>query len=262
LRDLDSINYVVKSTHSIFLISLILPTVIGVLCWAISRSAGSAPENWLSLSGIATSLVALFAVPVSYLLRWDWRTCYYGASMSGIASVALLGIYPALSIVFYSSLPLILRLLIFCMEVGLVVWWCRRFVRIYDVIDRDKSLFHCIYVEDSNVFYLNIQGDKYVLERKIKFSQFPQARYFLISLCGGIIILIFFREITSFLGMPFVHLFWAAIFAPYPAAFLGMTTKVWLICYKYPSRIRARTGKLTYVDMASKGNKPFFYANR
>jgi hypothetical protein len=185
-------------------------------------------------------------------VKWNWGTYYYGACVFGIASIGALGIYPILSIVFYSSLPIILRLLVLLMEMGIIVWWCRRFVKIYDLIDRDKSLFCCLYVEDAGVFYLNMQGDKYVLEGRLRFAQFPQGRFFMMSLCAGVIVLYFFREVTNFLGIPFVHLFWAAIFAPYPAAFFGLATKVWLICYRYPRRTRACTGKLTYVDMASK----------
>lgn len=253
MRDLSAINKGIKSTHSLFLISLILPAAIGILCWAISGGP-TEDDNYLALSGIAISVIALIAIPVSYLFRWDWRTYCYGTSVFGIASVACFGIYPILYIAIHSLLPLGVRVILVCVEIFAIFLWCARFVRVYAKIYENKYLFDKIYTEEQGVFYFFLQKDKQVLEGELKFFSFPKGRYFVAPVAVGIIVFFYGDEITRLLGIPFTHLFWAVVTAPFPAAFLGIATKMWLVCYEYPRRIEKNTGKLTYVDMVSKGN--------
>jgi hypothetical protein len=232
---------------------VILPIIFGLICWAITDGVGGdSSANYLAESGLALSGISLLAIPVSYLFRWDWRSSFYGASIFGIASVASFGIYPILSILIFSSLPFIVRILIICAEISVIISWCTRFVRIYEVIYSNKKLFDHIYVEKSEATYFFVQRDKQVLERELDFKQFPKGRYFVGSLALALIVGYFGKEFTALLGIPFTQLFWAVAAAPLPAAFLGTATKIWLVCYRYPRLIKASTGKLTYVDMGSK----------
>jgi hypothetical protein len=253
LRDLDVINKGLKSTHSLFLISMILPVATGAACWAMSNKIGGEnSENNLAFSGLIISLVALVAIPMSYLIRWDWRSYYYGASLFGVASMALIGLYPVLAIVIYSSLPLYIRIFLLFLEAAVVTMWCHRFVRCYAEISKKKILFDGVYVEEDERFYLLIKRDKKVVETEMQISVFPSGKCFLICFFAGIATFSYAVEITKFLGISFTSLLFAAITAPFPAAFLGLATKMWLMFFLYPSRLRATTGKLIYVDMLSK----------
>lgn len=163
-----------------------------------------------------------------------------------------MGLYPPLCIVLYSSLPLVSRGFLLCLEVFVIVVWCRRFVTVYARIAEDDELFGRIYVEEDDALYFLVQGDRFVLESKLKFDQFPDGWWFAGSIAAGIGACLFAEDITQALGISFIHLLFASIAAPFFAASLGLATKVWLVCFHYPARMRAGSGKITYVDLASK----------
>jgi len=221
---------------------------------------GAAPnlpltENYLALSGLAIGAVAVILLPIPYIYKWDWQARFYGASLFGIASVACMGIYPLLCIVLYSHLSFAIRFSVALMNSAIIIWWCLRFVKIYKFIFSDDKLFNAIYhIEEEEIYFFQ-QGDKFVLEKKLKFAQFPPGFSFIIFMAIAIILALFHSVVVDFVEIPFPQIFLAVSMVPVNLAFLGLATKMWLLFFTYPKKLKIRFGKTTYVDMVSKSIK-------
>lgn len=254
MRDLDCINGAAKSTKHVFAISLIIPIFMGFGAWALATGAApSLPlhDNYLEVFGLSISVCAILALPVPYIFRWNWEAKYFGAGLLPFACGSILGIYPILCIVLYGSSPSIISAVLILAECLLIARWCNRFVKIYEDIYRDKSLFQYIYTEESTaVFYLQ-QADKKVVEKILKFQQFPSSKFCIISLLSAFSLIPFATSLSRFFGVPFVHIFLAVGATPLNLMFLGLSTKMWLVYYFYPMKIKKETRKLVYVDMSS-----------
>ena len=254
MRDLDSINGAAKSTKFVFTIALAVPLFMGCGAWALA--AGAAPnqalsENYLALLGLGIASTAIIAIPIPYIFHWNWETKYFGAGILCLSSAAIIGIYPIFCIAQYSTLPIILRVALLFFEFGLIAQWCRRFLNIYKNIYLEKKLFHCIYIEEKNAVYYSQQADKKVIERLLKFKQFPPPKYFLLSGLMAFSLLPFATTLSQFIGIPFIHIFLAAFSTPLNLMFLGLATRGWLIFYFYPMKIKSKTNKPVYIDMSS-----------
>jgi hypothetical protein len=255
LRDLDSINCAAKSTRFIFAISLIIPLVMGCGAWALA--VGAAPkqalhENYLGLLGLGIASVAIIAFPIPYIFHWNWETKYFGTGMLSLSSASILGIYPILCIAQYSSLPIFARLTFVGLECILIIRWCRRFANIYRIIYSKKELFNCIYIEESSAVYYSQQADKQVIEKLLKFEQFPHSKYFILSGLTAFSLTPFATSLSKLIGVPFVHVFLAIFSIPLNLMFLGLTTRGWLVFYFYPMKIKRKTNKPIYVDISSR----------
>lgn len=258
MRNLDSINSSAKSTRFIFTLSLLIPIIMGCGAWALA--IGAAPgqplhDNYLGLFGLGISSTAIIALPIPYIFHWNWETKYFGASMLSLSSASILGIYPILCIAQYSSLPMFFRLIFIFLEFTLIIRWCLRFVNIYNFIYCDKSLFNHIYTEDSSAVYYSQQGDKKVIEKSLKFEQFPHSKYFILASLVAFSLIPFATPVSKFIGVPFIHIFLAIFGTPINMMFLGLATKGWLVFYFYPTKIKIKTNKTVYVDISSRPPK-------
>jgi hypothetical protein len=54
-----------------------------------------------------------------------------------------------------------------------------------------------------------------------------------------------------FCAMPFTHIFLAILALPLNLIFLGASTKMWLVYYFYPMKIKKEKNKPVYVDISS-----------
>lgn len=258
MRNLDAINAAVKSTKFLFTVSLVLPIFMGSGAWALAVNA--APrlplrENYLETFSLGVMLLAVVALPIPYLFRWNWEAKYFGASCLSLASASIAGIYPFLCILLYGTLPLLVRLAIVIVESTLIILWCRRFVKIYQIAYADNRLFCSIYEEEPTaVYYLQI-GDRKVIEELLKFKAYPSAKYFVFSLLAAFSLVPFASSVSQFIGIPFFHIFSGVCALPINLMFLGMATKGWLVYYFYPMKIRRATNKPVYVDVASQPRK-------
>ena len=258
MRNLDSINSSAKSTRFIFTLSLIIPLIMGCGAWALAT--GAAPEralndNYLGLLGLGIASAAVIAFPIPYIFHWNWETKYFGAGMLSLSSASILGIYPVLCIAQYSSLPIFFRLIVVFLELTLIIWWCLRFANIYNFIYCDKSLFNCIYTEESSAVYYSQQADKKVVEQFLKFEQFPPPRYFILASLAAFSLTPFATPVSQFTGVPFIHIFLVIFATPLNMMFLGLATKGWLVFYFYPTKIKIKTNKAVYVDISSRPPK-------
>lgn len=258
MRDLDSINSAAKSTRFIFTISLFIPLVMGCGAWALA--IGAAPnqalhDNYLGLLGLGIAFSAIIAFPIPYIFHWNWESKYFGTGILSLSSASILGIYPVLCIAQYSSLPIFARLTLIGLECTLTARWCLRFVHIYRIIYFDKKLFYCIYAEEPSAFYYSQQADKQIVEKLLKFKQFPNSKYFTLSGIAAFSLTPIATSLSQFIGVPFIHVFLAIFATPLNLMFLGLATRAWLVFYFYPMKIRKKTNKPVYVDISSRPPK-------
>ncbi|MCS0632646.1 hypothetical protein NX786_25250 [Telluria mixta] len=255
MRNLDSINSSAKSTKFIFTLSLIVPLFMGCGAWALA--IGAAPqqplhENPLGILGLSIASISILAFPIPYIFHWNWETKYFGAGMLSLSSGSILGIYPILCIAQYSSLPVYSLIIFIFLECIITILWCLRFVNIYNFIYRNETLFNCIYVEEPSAVYYSQQADKNIIEKSLKFEQFPQPKYFAIASLLALSLIPFAAPASQYTGVPFIHIFLAIFATPLNLMFLGLTTKGWLVFYYYPMKIKKKTKKLVYVDISSR----------
>lgn len=258
MRDLDFINGAAKSTKHIFAISLTIPIFMGLGAWALATGAApSLPlyDNYLEVFGLSISVCAILALPVPYIFRWNWEAKYFGAGLLPFACGSIIGIFPTLCIVLYGSPPLIVSVVLILAQCLLIARWCNRFVKVYGEIYRDKNLFSYIYAEEPTaVFYLQ-QADKKVVDNILKFQQFPSSKFFIISLFAAFSLIPFATSLSRFFGVPIIHIFLAVGAMPLNLMFLGLSTKMWLVYYFYPIKIKKETKKPVYVDTSSQPEK-------
>lgn len=258
MRDLDATNIVARSTKFAFTVSLIIPLIMG--CGAFALAEGAAPnlplsDNRLALLSLAIVACAILSVPMPYIFKWNWETKYFGALMFSLSSGSIVGIYPLLCIVQYSLLPLVARIAMGLIVSAATIRWCVRFVKAYRTIYADQSLFRCIYEEEPTaVFYLQ-QGDMQIFQKILNLELFPSGKCFFIFLSAAFSLIPFASSVSHFVGVPFVHVFLAISSVPLDLMFLGMSTKMWLVYYFYPMKIKRQTKKPVYVDMSSKSIK-------
>jgi hypothetical protein len=237
-----------------FTISLVLPIVMGCGAWALAVGASPGQalrDNYLGMLGLGIAFSAIFALPIPYIFRWNWESKYFGAAALCLSSGSIIGLYPALCVAQYSSLPALARLTLIFSECFLIFKWCKRFVNIYKVIYSKKSLFDYIYKEESSGVYYSQRADKKVIEKMLKFEQFPHWKYFVLSGFAAFSLTPFATLVSNVFGIPFIHIFLAVFAIPLNLMFLGLTTRAWLIFYFYPAKIKRRTNKPVYVDISS-----------
>jgi len=196
--------------------------------------------------------LAVMALPVPYIFRWNWETKYFGAGVLSFGSGSIIGIYPILCIFIYSSLPFFMRLSLVLLEFFLIAWCCSRFINIYKSIYKNKELFNYIYMEEPDAVYYLQQADKKVIEKILKFDLFPSSKFFVLSILSAFSMVPFASSISKFAGVPFTHIFLAVSATPLNLMFLGLSTKMWLVFYFYPMKIKREKNKPIYVDMSSR----------
>ena len=254
MRDLDAINPQIARPNTLTSYLFFLPFFAGLGGWALAD--GAAPnvpfnDNPIAVFSIGLLLLSLLLAPVPWLFKWDWRSRYFGSGLFLLGAFALTGLIPLLCIVVYGRLPRWVSWGFLLFEVGLIVWWCRRFVLLYRRISADTELWKRIYVEESDVVYYLQRADKWAMEEKFKFAQMPSSMLMLLPMIIAFLLVPFMSSVTRFVGVPFTHVFLTIAGIPIVLLCLGLATRGYLIFYYYPWKIKRATGKNVYVDMAS-----------
>ena len=254
MKDLEKLNVQLVRPNKFVPYVFVLPAVCGFGGWALAT--GAAPniayeDNALAVFSIRLLIASLILAPLPWLLKWDWRSQYFGSALFLFGSIALMQLFPMASIVVFSHLPRGLSWGLSLLESGLVIWWCARFVRVYRRIFADPDLWKMIYVEESDAIYYLQNVDKWVLEEKLRFNQTPTAMMFIGPMAMAFLLVLFIGPVTRFVGVPFTHIFLAVGGVPIVLWALGATTRGFLIFYYFPWKLKRATGKNVYVDMAS-----------
>ena len=254
MRDLNAINPQMARPNTLIPFGFILPFVTGAMGWALAN--GAAPsvafsDNPIAVFSKGLLLLSLLLAPMPWLFKWDWRSRYFGMATPLFGTFAFAGLIPLLCIVLYGRLPRWVSWGFLLFEVGLIVWWCRRFVLLYRRMFADTELWKRIYVEESDVVYYLQRVDKWAMEEKFKVSQTPSTLLLLLPMVIAFLLVPFMSSVTRFVGVPFTHVFLTIAGIPIVLLCLGGATRGYLIFYYYPWKIKRATGKNVYVDMAS-----------
>lgn len=230
-----------------------MPFFSGLGGWALA--SGAAPniptvDNTVAGFSVGLVLLSLLFAPVPWVFKWGWHSRYFGAVAPLLGSAALSALIPLFCIAFYGRLPFWVSGCLIFLEVGLIVWWCRRFVVFYRRIFADNRLFRSIYEEEDDAVYYLQRVDKWAMD-KFKFAQMPSSSMLLVPMILAFLLAPFMNSVTRFTGVPFTHVFLSIAGIPIVLLCLGLATRGYLIFYYYPAKIKRATGKDVYIDMAS-----------
>lgn len=255
LKNLDCLNPEIARPRTLASVGALMPFLLGIACLPLALSAAPSrafSDNFLAIFCAVLSVVAFFFMLIPRIFRWDWRSRYFGTPLIYLGTMGSVGIVPWLSIVLFSSLPLLTRLLLFGLYSGAIIFWCRRFVVYYRHIYLDVNLRCLVYEEHDDAIYYLQQGDKILFEKKLKLDQFPPNFMFLLFMALAFVMTPFASSLARLVGIPFIHIFLTVAGFPITLLCLGMAVRGYLIFYYYPWHLKRTTGKEVYVDMVTK----------
>jgi hypothetical protein len=255
LRNLDQTNPAMAKPVRLASNGAVIPLVFGTLSIILAKDAAPTvpfTENPVSLFGALIIVLAVGMLLTPRLFRWGWESSYFGASLFNIGSLSLIFFAPYLCLVIYSKLSISTRATILFAGIVAHIIWCHRFVVLYKNINKEEISSNLIYQEESDAVYYMQKTDKYLIEEKFKFEQFPKGRYFVLFTLFSLSLIPFASTIRSMTGIPFIHVFFVVGTIPISLMVAGISTRTWLIFYYYPKRIRASTNKQVFVDMSEK----------
>ncbi|WP_159696253.1 hypothetical protein [Massilia sp. 9I] len=232
-----------------------MPVLISLVCLPLAYGAapriplmGNLVAQLLFLVLATTLILAFFALA----LRWGWQARYYGISIIFGASISLFSVVPLLTLVIYGSLVQWLKVSLLVLQVISHVVWCRKFSVLYKNVFENDALCKVMYEEESDAVYYMRNGDQYLLDKYFKFSQMPPDRYFAIFIVLALALVPMMGSVRDFAGIPFPHVFLAVAMVPVSWMSFGFAFRGYLVCYRYPAKIRRATGKEVLVDAASR----------
>lgn len=252
MKDLDAINPAFAKPSTFVSVTAMLPLLISACSLALANGAAeSVPFLQNPISMLCSLIVAcsFFFLFIPQLLKWDWQARYFGVSALYMSSVAMFGGIPWLCILLYSSAPIFLRGLLFLIYISLLTGWSLRFVKLYKRIYANDKTRSRIYEEDIDCIYYIQKGDKLLLDKKLKFKQFPPAILFLLFGVAACFTMLFAKSLVGFFGLPFVHLFLAVGAIPLDMMAIGLVVRGWMIFYHLPAKLNRETAKLVYVNL-------------
>lgn len=257
MRNLNLTNPEIFRPARIVSIGALIPVFFSILGITLSNAAAPATplaENPVALLNCLVLIIAFILVFVPRINNWGWNIRHFGVSLFNLSSITLIGLTPCLCIVFYSTLPAVIKILILIAYVAAHAIWCRRFIKIYKKVSGDSSIVSLIYEEENDAIYYMQKVDKYILEKKYKFIQIPKGQYFIASNIFSFLLLGFISLVKTTVGVPFIHVFLLINSLPISIMAAGLATKSWLVFYYHPSIIKKNTSKNIYVDMSSNSN--------
>jgi len=228
---------------------------------SLALAHGAAPaipyfENPIIFVISIVLFVSCVMILVPPICDWGWEAKYFGTTVVGIGSVALLFLVPCLSLVLWGNPPVIARIFLFSLLIAIHLAWCRRLVTFYRRINSDTESYRLIYQEEHDAVYYMQRGDIFLLEKRNSFNQIPKDRYFALFLLTSFFLVPFMDAATAQLGIPFVHIFLIVGALPVSLMAVGIATRGWLVFYFYPMQIKKLTGKRVYVDLSGRPDVP------
>lgn len=121
----------------------------------------------------------------------------------------------------------------------------------YAEVKNTPTLLSYIYqTADSTIFYMQ-KNDNYILEKKYKITLFPSAAYFVVFCILSVCTLPFAKDISTFFGLPYTHIFLGIFSIPIDMMAVMFVTRGWFVFYHLPKHIK-NNNSVVCVDMASK----------
>ena len=236
-------------------ITACLPILMSLV--SLPLAYGAAPHIALTENPVARLLFLILVTSIllaliSVMLRWDWRIKYYGIALLFGASISLLAIVPLLTLLIFGSLALWLKLSILAFYLISHIMWCRKFSILYDDAFENEALRNILYEEEADAIYYMRSADHYLLNKYYNFSQMPRDRYFALFILLALALIPMMSSLRKFVGVPFPHAFLLVGMLPVSWMSFGFAFRAYLICYRYPAKIKHATGKEVLVDVAGK----------
>jgi hypothetical protein len=254
LKNLDG-NPSFAHPQQMAVICAILPFLLGAMGAVIAHEA-TPRRGWsstpLSLFCLGLCPIAVVSAFLPRIFKWDWRTKYFGFSAIHFSSASLLGLIPWLAILLYGRLSPWENALLLIYYIVPNVWWCYRFVSYYRRIYSNPDSRDMVYVEESDAVYYCQKNDNWLIEKKYKFKIFPSSLLIVGPLVVAFLLVPWAPVVKAHIGLPFPHAFLAVACLPIVMMVLGLTTKCYLVFYRYPRKITLATGKAIYVDMVTR----------
>jgi hypothetical protein len=135
----------------------------------------------------------------------------------------ILGAVPWGSVLLYSKLPVVLRV------VGFLLYLSAYRSIFGNAINRQR-----IYVESDALIYYRQKTDVRILEKEMRFRQFPNTLFVFIFMFGAVLTIPYATYLKSTVGLPFTHLFLAIAAVPTDMMAIGLVTHGIIIYYVYP----------------------------
>ena len=258
MRNLDAINPPFARPSSLISLGAMLPLLLSLCCTALP--IGAAPDvavadNPIALFCLAICVVSAVMVAIPRMFKWDWRAGYFGVTGFYLLSMALTGLIPLLCVLVYGGAPVLVKILLLAINTAILVWWGWRCVPMYRKIFANSEMRDKIYHEDTDCFYYYKQGDRMVLDKVFKFSDFPSAAVIVLSFALAFGMMFYARALVAFLGVPIPHIFLLSAAISLEMIGVGAAVRGWMIYYHYPRQLKRQTGKMVYVDMVTKSSK-------
>jgi hypothetical protein len=255
LIDLDKVNPKFARPNSFCANSAFLPFILSTCCMFLA--VGAAPDidsfrNPLFIICFVVCVLSVFLLIIPRVLKWDWKAEYFGFSVICLGSVALIGGISWGGILLYSKLPIVLRTIGFLTYLVVVVLWARRFIVVYRSIFSVAENRKRIYVDSDGLVYYRQKADVKILEKEMKFRQFPSGPVVIVFMFFAILTIPYSEYLESTIGLPFTHIFLSIAAVPTDMMAIGLMTRGFLIYYFYPRIIYKDSGKRVFVDLVSK----------
>jgi hypothetical protein len=255
LIDLDKVNPKFARPNTFCANTAFLPFALSTC--SMFLAVGAAPHvevfrNPLFLVCFVICILSVFLFIIPRIFKWDWKAEYFGVSVIYLGSVALLGAIPWGSILLYSKLPIVLRVVGFLLYLFILIGWAWRFVVVYRSISGNAINRQRIYVESDALIYYRQKTDVRILEKEMRFRQFPNALFVIIFMFGAVLTIPNATYLKSIVGLPFTHLFLAIAAIPTDMMAIGLVTRGFIVYYVYPRMIFKESGKRVFVDLVSR----------
>lgn len=253
MEDLNNKNPEFARPSTLCSLSAWLPLLLS--CCALALASGAAPtvpvrENPIFLACGVLALISAVFVVVPLMCKWSWEAKYFGKASLDLASISLLGIVPMCCILLYGTVGVWLKVLIGIAYGGAITLSCRPVARLYAAANKTMALRTILYREAPDAIYYCTLHDNLLMKRA-RLSLTPSAYWFLTCFGIAACALFFPQEAIFASGIPRPHWFLLVVALPITMMGFSVGTRGWLTCYWYPHKNRNRSGKPTYVDMAT-----------
>lgn len=252
MKNLETLNPKGMRPSTFTSFAAMVSVAVGLIC--VPLALGGDQDTSLSKNMIAHFLLLVVGISlllsiVSFIFRWGWKAKFFGFSMLFIGSISLLAVIPLLTILVFGILPGWIDALLVFVYIVTHIWWCRKFVVLYKNIFDDLKMRAILYEEDVDAVYYKRKGDKLLLEKFFNFTQMPSDKNFLAFIALGLGLIPFAGQVKLITGMPFAHVFLTVAMLPVSWMSVGLAVRGFLVCYYYPAKMKAITGKDVYVDL-------------
>ena len=232
LKDLDRLNPSFARANGFISTTAFLPMLLSCMGMALASGAAEAVTVYSNPIWIGCFFIFFLSV-----IRSRERSPYGSGSMA--MYIALQQIVTSCSNNTVSPIRVINYILV------------RKIYWVVQKIFKRKKLLNKMYEPDGNNIYYLQRSDKRIINGIASVNHFPSAFIIVTAIVVGLLFLLYAREISVIVGLPFTHILLAIIVVPIDMMAAGFMVRGWLIYFYYPRIIRRQSGRVVLVDLVS-----------